>query len=305
MLGSNCHIDETLAQLKALLKAVEDPLKDDWNPLTMGLLLAKLEYEDLDVETTEKNFLKLLDQELPEGLSGAQSLREQTEILVKIFNEKLGFLGDKSNYYNIKNSFLNDVLTRRKGIPISLSLVFMGMAQHFGMRAVGIGFPGHFLVRMVPSGGHFDVSSQRETFADWKEHWFIDCFDGGKIMTTRDCEKRLTEWTRGILPFGPEVLKVAHPVEIISRVLRNLRAILMEKEDLVRLYWVLTGLIELCPQDKVESIKDRGILLGRMGRYAQAGEDCREYLRLGQDTQKKAQIEGLLRFFENQRELPN
>lgn len=305
MLAKTSHLESTLLQLSQMLKSVEDPIKDDWDPLRLGLLLAKLEYEDLDVDLTYKNFLEQVNAELPQGLNPAQSLREQAEVLVDIFANRLAFQGDKSNYYNIKNSFLNDVITRRKGIPISLSLVFMGMARNFGLKAVGIGFPGHFLVRLIASGGHFEISSQREKISDWQEQWFIDCFDGGKFMTTRDCEKRLQEWTRGILPFGPEVLKVAHPTEIVSRVLRNLRAILMEKEDLVRLFWVLTGLIELCPQDRVEAFKDRGILLGRVGRFAQAGADCREFLNSSADPQKKAQIEGLLRFFENQRELPN
>jgi regulator of sirC expression with transglutaminase-like and TPR domain len=305
MLSSNlCLIDDTLKALKKLLSDVNNALVDDWDPIELGLLFSKLEYEDLDMESFRKQFKSLVE-EIRSEIPTEKSFREQTQHLSEAFSKKLGFSGDSTNYYNLKNSFLSDVITRRKGIPISMSLLFMGFCRELGLKAVGISFPGHFLVKVMPSTGHFDRSHNREVVNDWAEQWFVDAFDQGKILTQKDCEKRLQDWTRGLIPFSQDVFRVAHPVDIVSRMARNLRAILMEKEDLARLYWVLSTLIEVCPQEKIESFKDRGVLLARVGRYAQARGDFNEYLRLSDDPRKKAQVEGLLRFLENQVELPN
>lgn len=298
-------LQSTLLKMKAILDSVRDPLTDDWDPVHLSLLLAKLEYEDLDVEAEMATFRQLVEQSKKHFKREQLSFKDQLTHVIACFKGELGFQGDKTNYYNIKNSFMNDVLVRRKGIPITLSLVFMGLCRGLGLKAVGISFPGHFLVRVIPSLGHFERASNKETMEDWKTQGFIDCFDGGQLMTVQDCERRLFEWTRGVVPFGPDVLKVAHPVEILSRILRNLRAIFMEKEDLARLYWVLTSLIELCPADKVEAFKDRGILMARTGRFGAAVEDLRIFLSLSQDPQKRAHVEQMLRFFENQVELPN
>lgn len=295
---------ELLSELRSLLHGVSDPLSDDWDPIRLGLLLSSLEYENLDIVAQQKTFdamVAVAKAEMPyQG-----SFRTQAEHVSRIFSQTLGFQGDTSNYYNIKNSFLNDVLLRRKGIPISLSLVYMGLARALGLKAVGISFPGHFLVRIIASEGHFDALSGREGVEDWREQWFVDVFDSCRFLTVDDCEKRLMEWTRGVVPFGPEALRVAHPVEITSRMLRNLRAIFMEKEDLARLYWVLSALIELCPLEALEARRDRGLLSGRMGRYQPAREDLRAYLSNAPAGDRKLQVERLLAFFELQKDFPN
>jgi regulator of sirC expression with transglutaminase-like and TPR domain len=297
-------LEETLKSLKKLLTEVNDPIRDDWDPIELGLLFSKLEYEDLDIVSFHKQFKSMVEEIRP-LIPMDKSLREQITALSKAFSKNLGFAGDATNYYNLKNSFLSDVMTRRKGIPISLCLLFMGFCRALGLKAVGIGFPGHFLVRVMATGGHFEKSTSVEQVGDWHHQWFVDAFDEGRILTVQDCEKRLMEWTRGWLPFTTDVLKVTHPLDIVSRMARNLRAILMEKEDLARLYWVLTALVELCPQDRVEAMKDRGVVLARVGRYAQAREDFNEYLKNSDDPRRKSQVEGLLRFLENQVELPN
>jgi regulator of sirC expression with transglutaminase-like and TPR domain len=291
------NLGKTLAKINELLSAVRNPILDDWDPLELGLLISKLEYEDLDVEVQKTAFLRAVEP-LIEDFDRSRSLWDQAEHLIKIYNEGLGFKGDTTNYYNFKNSFMSDVLVRRKGIPISLSLVFLGLCRRVGLRAVGISFPGHFLVRLV-------TPEEREGSVDWKQHRYIDPFENGRILTVKDCEARLEQWTRGVLRFGPDSLKVAHPQEIASRTLRNLRAIFQEKEDLPRLYWVLSALIEVCPTERTESYKERGLLLGRMGRYNAAAVDLKTYLTICPDLQKAAHAERLLRLFEGQREFTN
>lgn len=291
------NLDGTLGEISNLLGKVKSPVTDDWDPLRLGLLLAKLEYEDLDVEAQTKAFM---DQLLPllKACPETNQTWEKVAFVSKLFNEELGFRGDTTNYYNIKNSFLNDVLLRRKGIPITLSLVYMAMCREVGLKPLGIAFPGHFLVRIAAPEG--EGSSH-----DWRQHRFIDTFDSARVLNVKDCEARLEEWTRGVLVFGPEALKVAHPQDIVSRMLRNLKAIFSEKEDLARLYWVLTALIELSPSERIESLKERGLLMGRMGRYSQASYDLRNYISSCEDPQRVAHAERLLNFFESQREFTN
>jgi regulator of sirC expression with transglutaminase-like and TPR domain len=293
--GSNLEL--TLGEISNLLSKVKSPVMDDWDPLRLGLLLSKLEYEDLDVEAQLKAFK---DQVAPllKDCPQTKQIWEKVAFVSKIFNEDLGFKGDTANYYNIKNSFLNDVLLRRKGIPITLSLVYMGLCREVGLKALGIAFPGHFLVRIVDT--EEDVAA-----IDWRQQRFIDTFDGGRILSVDECEARLEEWTRGVLVFGPEALRVAHPSDIAARMLRNLKAIFAEKEDLARLYWVLTALIELSPAERIESLKERGLLMGRMGRYSQATCDLRNYIRSCEDPQRVAHAERLLNFFQGQREFTN
>jgi len=290
-------MDSTIAEITAILSKVKSPTLDDWDPLRLGLLLAKLEYEDLDVDAQMKAFYEQVDPLLV-ACPQTDQIWEKVAFVSRIFNEDLGFKGDTNNYYNIKNSFLNDVLLRRKGIPITLSLVYMSLCRKVGLKAIGIAFPGHFLVRIISP-------DEEGSAISWRQQRFVDAFDSAKVLNVDDCEKRLEEWTRGVLVFGPEALKVAHPQEITSRMLRNLKAIFQEKEDLPRLYWVLTGLIELCPSEGIESLKERGLLMGRMGRYANAAADLKAYMSSCQDAQRVAHAERLLRFFESQREFTN
>ncbi len=291
------NLGKTLKRINDILSKIRNPILDNWDPIELGLLLSKLEYEDINVEEQMESFSKVCQPHI-DALDRSRNLWEQAASLIHIYSEVLGFKGDTTNYYNIKNSFLSDVLVRRKGIPISLSLVFMSLCQRAGLRSVGISFPGHFLVRLV-------TREETEGSVDWKQHRYIDCFDNGKILTVSDCEARLEQWTRGVLRFGPDALKVAHPQEITSRLLRNLRAIFQEKEDLPRLYWVLTALIEVCPTERIEAYKERGLLLGRMGRYISAAEDLKTYLTVCQDIQKASHAERLLRLFEGQRDVTN
>lgn len=291
-------LEQTLAELEKLLSQVNDPVKDKWDPIALGLLLARLEYEHLNVDHEISNFSNLV-KTIVEKFPKDVALKEKTAYLLTSFTEVLGFKGDTNNYYNVKNSFLNDVFVRRKGIPISLSLVFMGIAYRAGMNAVGISFPGHFLVRMIPQ------NLQEEQEVEATGPWYVDTFEEGKILSLDDCQERLNSWTRGMIPFSPDVLKTAHPRDIVSRMLRNLRAIYQEKEDLPRMYWVLTSLIELCPADRLEALKERGFLFARMGRFRAAIEDLRNYMRTNNSNQNMDHIEKMLRYFELQKELTN
>jgi regulator of sirC expression with transglutaminase-like and TPR domain len=270
----------------------------------MGLLVSKLEYPELDVDLKLREFQVLVDNlksKLPRDLTVA----DQTQFIVKYFAGELDFSGDQSNYYNFKNSLLSDVLLRRKGIPVSLSLVFMGLCRGVGLKAVGINFPGHFLVQIHANDWRISSPKSMEVASEWTKTWFVDCFDKGKFLGVEDCERRLKEWTRGVIPFTPDVLKVSKPEEIISRMLRNLKAIFGEKEDYPRLYWVLSALVAVCPADRSESYRERGLLMARMGRYKMATYDLKKFLENPSDPKKVDHVQRLIRQFESQIEVIN
>ncbi len=287
-------LEKTLESLTAFLKQVEDPSKDDWDPIELGMWVAKLEYPALDVPAQVKIFRETLKTALSEFPKEA-SVKDKSKFVLTIYRDILGFQGDTTNYYNVKNSFMNDVLVRRKGIPITLSLVFMEMCRAVELKAAGISFPGHFLVKIL----------DQDQDKDHDEEWFVDTFDGAKILSLEECKQRLETWTKGMIPFGPEALKIAHPREIVSRMLRNLRAIYFEKEDLTRLYWVLTALAELCPQERVESLRERAFLFARMGRYRAAIQDLRTVIKSSSSLHNRDHLEKILRYFELQKEVTN
>lgn len=291
------NLEKTLADISSLLEKVKSPTLDDWDPLRLGLLLAKLEYEDLDIEEQSSVFEEAAKAALSK-MPNTDQTWERVSFVSKVYCEQFGFQGDTSNYYNIKNSFLNDVLLRRKGIPITLSLAYMALCRQAGLKAVGISFPGHFLVRII-------TPEEESAAIDWEQQRFVDAFDSAKILSVADCEARLEEWTRGVLSFGPDALRVAHPRDIASRMLRNLKAIFMEKEDLARLYWVLTALVEICPAERVEALKERGLLMGRMGRYTQAASDLKRYISCCDDPARVSHAERLLNFFDGQKDFTN
>lgn len=293
MIAANT-LEKTLEALAAQLKRVEDPGRDDWDPFDLGLRISMLEYPTLDIEVQKKAFNDIMDGALKEFPKTA-SKREQCSYLLTVFRDVLGFQGDTTNYYNVKNSFLSDVIVRRKGIPITLSLVFMALARRVGMKAAGISFPGHFLVKIMG----------QEQDKDFSEEWFVDAFDGARIIGLEECRSRLETWTKGMVPFGPEALKIAHPRDIVSRVLRSLRAIYFEKEDLTRLYWVLTALADLCPTERTESLRERAFLFARMGRYRAAVQDLRTVLGSGTVINNRDHLEKILRYFELQKEVTN
>jgi regulator of sirC expression with transglutaminase-like and TPR domain len=299
-------MQKLLDELKILLERASDPLSVEWDPIRALAIIAVLENPELEVDELVRRSSELFDsvREKAQAAWSTTSLRDRTQVLLNLFHGELGFEGDKHTYYNLKNSLLNDMLSRRKGIPISLSVMFIGFCRQMGVRAVGVGFPGHFLVKVLPDVSKVEEFLRKEDVHQWREQWFVDVFDGS-FLTVDECERRLKEWTRGVVPFGPETLAISRPREMVSRLLRNLRALCMEKEDLTRLFWILSALVEVCPQDRVEALRERGLLFARMGRYPLAVADFHSYLLESPDAEKKSHVERLLRHFESVQDLTN
>jgi len=172
-----------------------------------------------------------------------------------------GFKGNDASYYDPRNSYLNQVLDRRLGIPISLSIVFMEVARRAGLRLGGVGFPGHFLVKYRPEAG---------------PEVFIDPYNAGEMLTADECAARYRVHAPG-RELEPRFLDEVPARPILGRMLHNLKRIYVEQGDDVRAFWVIDRLLLLDP-GAAEEIRDRGLVSARLGLAQAAARDLAEYL---------------------------
>lgn len=181
---------------------------------TGAFLLARYAYPSIDVTVYERQ----LD-EMARELRGQIGSRVSGEETVKALNRYLfteqGFKGNTKNYYELENSYLNRVMERRTGIPISLSAVYLLVGKRLGLPVYGIGMPGHFLVK---------YESERYKI-------FIDCFNGGALLTERNCARFLTEAGYG---FEERYLQKSPTRAILTRMIKNLLAIYSKLDDTLK-----------------------------------------------------------------------
>ena len=178
-----------------------------------------------------------------------------------LFREE-GFHGDRSSYYSPRNSFLNDVLDRRTGIPITLAVIYLEVARRLGHSVQGIGFPGHFLVR-VPL-------RERELL--------IDPFEEGRVLTNDDCQLHLDRAFGVGVELDPRFLQPVGPRHILARILNNLKGIYLARRDPRRALAVVERLI-LLEGDRAAEQRDRGKLRLALEDQTGAANDLEAYLR--------------------------
>ncbi len=225
----------------------------------IGLLLARDEYPRLDVEAYLAE-LAALTREAKHYARGNFSAR--VDGLCRYLFHELGFRGNKKDYYDPRNSYFNQVLDRRTGIPITLAAVMMAMGQRVGLSVVGIGLPGHFVVQC--QGGEQDI--------------MIDPFHGGRRLSVTDCENLVQQATGIPFDAAPTNLHAIPMGLIVQRMLNNLKAIYLEREDWARSVRVLSRLRQLAPQD-IQTRRDLGLCFARQGEAGRAIDHLEAYLR--------------------------
>lgn len=204
-------------------------------------------------------------------------LSDQAEGLALELGQRFGLRGNAADYYDPDNSFIDQVLLRRVGIPISLSLVYIEVARRAGMQAAGVGFPGHFLVRLDAPG----------------DHLMLDPFAAGRTLDTYELEQRMSQagWPRGVLDLG---LLDPSPVRLIlARMLTNLRSVYLKRAQLPRLLLILDRMVSLLPNSK-EALRDRGVLNAELGAPEAARSDLNEYLRRWPNAEDTGAVRGVL-----------
>jgi regulator of sirC expression with transglutaminase-like and TPR domain len=231
-----------------------------------ALLVAAEEKPGLDVEHYRAQLYEL-------GLTARERLarNNDAENPVVAFNkfvfEELGFAGNQTDYYDPRNSLLSDVLERRTGIPITLSVVYMELGRRAGLRVEGIGLPGHFIVRAGVAEG---------------EPVLVDPFNG-KIVDAEDCQERLDTIYGGQAPLRDAHLRPVATREILARMLRNLKGIYAQAGLYRRALSIIERILLVAP-DSIEERRDRAALLAQLGRYSEAIRDVQAYLKQAADT---------------------
>jgi regulator of sirC expression with transglutaminase-like and TPR domain len=249
-------LESASRQLFSALVAQPDPQIDLAHA---ALLIAAEEYPELDVDAYRAR-LDAMGRALGERLFSARPLERVQTLGHYLFSEE-GFKGNTADYYDPRNSFLNEVLDRRTGIPITLSTIYMEVARRAGLVVEGVGLPGHFIVRVASGEGDF----------------LVDPFHGGALLSHDDCQKRLDRVYGGRVRMELAMLAACSRRQILARMLRNLKAIYAKAEDEPRTLAVVDLLLRVQP-DSLEDLRDRGLLHASLDCYAAAVRDLEAYL---------------------------
>lgn len=218
--------------------------------------IAQVEYPELDVAQVRST----LDQFGREGRGAVTSRgRKAVEQFNTYFFDTLGFHGNADDYYDPRNSYLNDVIERRTGIPITLAAVYCEVGRRTGLKAHGVGFPGHFLAKCL--------------FADGEV--LVDCFNA-RTVSRDDCQELLNSFSPGGPAVSDEMLEIAAPRDILSRMLNNLRRIHASRGDFARAVRWIDMDIELRPESP-HNFRERGMLYIQMEEFGKAVADLERY----------------------------
>jgi regulator of sirC expression with transglutaminase-like and TPR domain len=239
-----------------------------------ALLIACEEYAPLDVDA----YLARIDglaQAARARLGGTQSCAERIARLNEYLFVQCRFSGNTEEYYDPRNSYLNEVLERRKGIPITLSVLYCEVARRLAIPAYGVNFPGHFLVRCAVERGII-----------------VDAFLGS-VIDVDECERRFSAVHGEQARFDPAVLEPASPRAILVRMLMNLKQIYVEQDDDARALRCVERILLFSP-NLVSEIRDRGLLFHKLECYAAAARDLQRYVDMAPNDPTSNDIRQLL-----------
>ena len=251
---------------------------DEIDLATAALLIAAVEYPDLDIDEQ----LAILDS-LAEG--AAYRIGQDRDPFHCVNNlseylfDEVGFQGNQGEYYDPRNSYLNEVLQRRIGLPITLCLVCLEVGKRLDIPLVGVGLPGHFV-----------LSHRSQT------DLIIDPFRRGILLSEEECAQILKNVLGANVDWDSRYLTPASNREFIARILRNLKGIYLNRRDHEEALDVVDITLALRPDDLNER-RDRGLIYYRLGHYQMALDDLRHFLTsapVGTDTSNVEKLVGYI-----------
>ena len=236
-----------------------------------AFLIARIEYPRLDTSP----YLDRLDRMGEEATLRIRALGDDADpayrisaISTYLFKEQ-GFAGNHAYYDDPRNSFLNNVLDRRTGIPITLALVYMEVSRRAGVPIDGVNFPGHFLLKSPPRPAGSDGGIS---------HLIVDPFHDGAILSEGDCESLLQQYAGRDAELDPRLLARATKQDILIRMLVNLKQIYVKLRSFPQAHAVTRLLLALNPS-AITELRDRGLLAYHLNNYQAALRDLEAYLR--------------------------
>jgi regulator of sirC expression with transglutaminase-like and TPR domain len=262
--------------LGELAMAVQRP-ESEIDLAAAALLIARAEYPDLDVQA----YLQRLDRLA--AAAGAGGLRQDAlgrlhRVREFLFEEQ-GFHGNTEEYYDPRNSFLNEVLDRRLGIPITLSLVLIEVGRRLGLTIHGIGLPAHFIVGFQTAEGC---------------RVLLDPFNGGAVITPEGCQALVSRAMRRPVTLQEGHFAAVSKREFLIRTLNNLKAIYFKQEAWDKALRVCRRLLLLDPDNPCE-VRDRGVVHANLGDLRRAAVDWETYLQSNPESPDAEAVRSRLR----------
>ncbi len=256
--------DEVLEQFREVVTGPPEEV-----PLARAALVAaRSEYPDVDVDGYERrlqDIAETLEQQL--ARPGVREHPRRTILTVnQLLYRELGFRGNTDHYDDPRNLYLNYVLGERRGIPVTIAIVYTEVCQRVGLDVQPVGLPGHVICRYRPDG-----------WADEADELLLDVFSFGRLMTRRDCQILVRNIFGSRVAFKDHYLASLQPRQVLQRLLHNLKAGYLQRGDEDRAAKVIDLLLALYPWD-LDEIRDRGMLRERLGEVAPALSDLEQYV---------------------------
>lgn len=251
-------------------------LEDDAVPLLgTALLIARDEYPKFDPAQYDE-LLQTHAEHLRDDILAIDSAPLRMLAINRYLFEELGYAGDNEQYYDPRNSYLNQVFERRLGNPLSLAMVQIEVAQRLEIPLAGVSFPGHFLVRLPVDDGVL----------------IMDPFNRGRPLDVDELRDRARPHLGGELPDDYALSRILDPAShraILMRILRNLHGLYADDDDWERAARSADRLLRLAPNNP-EALRDRGLAYLQLGHDRGARQDLAAYLQRNPDTQDAASI---------------
>jgi regulator of sirC expression with transglutaminase-like and TPR domain len=243
----------------------------------VALLVAAESDQDVDIDGELRQLEGWAEELKARVTPDLNNLQKLARLRSFVFDD-LGFRGDRRDYYSPSNSLLHQVMKRRRGIPLTLSIVFMELGWRIGIPFEGVAFPGHFLVRLP--GEPRDL--------------LLDPYKRGMVVHEEDCRQMLLESTGGRMSYDPALTVSVGKRDMVARLLHNLKGAYLRAGDDVQALAAVERLLVLQPDD-LEEIRDRGLLLFRMQQYGRALDSLNAYLAAAAGAADRDTIEGHIR----------
>lgn len=245
---------------------------DEIDLIRAALVIARTQYPHLDIEAYTSRVEQLARRVA--ALVPHSDPHPALAALNLVLFEEMNLRGNREDYYDPRNSFLNDVLDRGLGIPITLSIVYMEVARRVGLFLSGVGMPGHFILKHSGFDG-------RETL--------IDCFNRGDVLSRQDCQSRLDEIYSGEMALRPEFLHPLSRRQILTRMLNNLKTVYLSTRNFRKALAIADLILVIYPRSS-EDLKQRALLRYSMGLHGFAVEDLDEYLKMSPNASDAEEI---------------
>ena len=257
---------DAILQLGRLLESpAADRVDGDFDLALGALLIASTDDPNVDIDGIRANLDRMAEAATSRIPADADALQQLNAITDLLFNV-IGLSGNRDDYYDPRNSYLNHVLERRLGIPIILSLLCIEVGRRAGVPVLGIGMPGHFVIR------HRD-----------EPNFYVDAFNGGLLLSQDECAALMRQAAGDSARLEAYHLDPVTPREVLARILRNLKAIYWDREDFDRCITTIGALMVVLP-DRPEERRDRGVVHLKAGNHRESADDFAAYIAAAPDA---------------------